>query len=241
MGRRKVVGCLAWLVRLGAAFLFFSCSSGPEVVPVRDVAFCSADAEAVNGRLYDLKQSDAFGGGKNSVTVFGRLILEGLRGWTTSEPVPSYSYWRNSGAGVAFELDPSVSFFGYWTGKEGALCEIPVWVIMQNFENGAPDLDKFQLAYRNPGLIDNVIIGHVIIGHGVVDHMIPGAEGDADKGCFKGVYDGAPLEILGVDIIARDGETEGVSIRHGVVVRSEVKRSETDETPLTTEKKEPTP
>lgn len=196
--------------------LLVSCAAaGPAVAPVTDVAFFATDAAQARGRLYDPRSSDRFGGKETGPAVFGLLILDGLKGWTTSEPVPSFSYWRNKKGRETFESPPSAAVYGYWTGEKGALCEIPVWVTIQDFQGGVPEPEKLRLEYRNPNLIDHVILG---------------AEAAEDKALFAAAYDGSPLEILGVEIIEAEGVKGGFSISHGVIIRSGLKPSQEDPT-----------
>ncbi len=187
------------LLILAAILLLAAC--GREIRPPAptDVRFCTAEADRVEGALYYPQPGEALTGDEAAV-VTGELIFSGLTGWVTRQPVPSGAYWRSGGGdgpavGDSSELmDP---FSAYWTGDERRLCRIGAWVVFK----GAPAADpgKLTLTYRNPRLVDQVLLGRPDGG---------------DRAFFTADYNGAAVPVAGVDVIERPG----LDIDHGVVV-----------------------
>jgi hypothetical protein len=127
----------------------------------------------------------------------GQLIFNDLPGWQTATPVPSAAY----GPGRTAAGIPAPSFYAYWTGNRRSMCKVPAWLTIQGGPEGELAPDQFRLTYRNPDLLDNVILG---------------AGPAADAAFFTATYNQTELTVSRVEIVERTG----LGIGHGIVVHS---------------------
>ena len=165
-----------------------------------DVAFCTIDAGSVKGSLF-YKQLTAFSKRKGEVGVAGKLIFNGLKGWSTQDPVPSYSYWSGDLESKGWYSRQPVPFYCYWTGDERKICHVQTLIRISAFKDNRFDVAKLNLEYHNPD---------------TSNHIILSPDYDKNKKHFHLSYGAKPLEIFGFEI--KEGK-EG-DIRHCIVIYS---------------------
>lgn len=188
------------LIAFISLIFLLSCANNKTLVPQKDIAFCTFEAEKVKAKLF-YKQVVEPVGTKDKFWITGRLIFDDLKGWYSKNPVPSSSYW----AGDLKSKEPYVKkptpIYSYWTGNERSMCYIQTLVRVSECNLNKIDPGKLSLEYNSPALLNNMILG---------------PDTNENIKYFKLSYEAKPLTINGIEIV----EQKDQNINSGIEIRA---------------------
>jgi hypothetical protein len=135
------------------------------------------------------------------IGVAGKLIFKGLKGWYTSEPLPSVAYWDRDEKNTYVERPRH--YRAYWTGNPDTLCIIRTQILIAGFPAETFDSKRISLVYYASELTGSMIIG---------------PDEKKNISFFRLDYDQKPLSITRLYVIDRPGP----DIRHALVIHADV-------------------
>jgi hypothetical protein len=181
--------------------LILACAKAPVVAPqAENVVFCTDEKPPVKGALYYpclVQTQDTEG----RIGVAGKLIFKGLKGWYTSEPLPSVAYWDRDEKNTYVERPRH--YRAYWTGNPDTLCIIRTQILIAGFPAETFDSKRISLVYYASELTGSMIIG---------------PDEKKNISFFRLDYDQKPLSITRLYVIDRPGP----DIRHALVIHADV-------------------
>ena len=182
------------------SLIFLLSCANKTLVQQEDIAFCTAEAESVKGKLF-YKEVVKPESTTDKFWITGKLIFDDLKGWHSKYPVPSFSYWTGEKKSKEPYVNQPKPVYSYWTGNERTVCYIKTLVRIRECSLKKIDPDKLNLEYESPAILNNMIIG---------------PDKKENIKYFKLSYEAKPLAINGIDIV----EQEGQNINSGIEIRA---------------------